>query len=514
VSGPALQKYDSSGLVRTFLQNPQRRLKFGKTDLVHVVAPAPAAPPSPDGKPRRFSDTIYVPDDPPTRKIFLETHKRFYLVVCQVNCDVASLPKAARERICEVGFVVRRRTARIPAAGVAAARGVLRDLGAARAKRVKLDAAIASLRAEAAPAPPNGSNALIAQPGATDRILRLTAAKRAAIEERRASVQARVALEKERLREVADKLGIKLRLEGWFPSPTGADAVGFWDEVEETPEELGDETTFPMYPLVPPPGQPEHYGQFGTIFFGLLPTGSRDIEDGGAARFDDQTLYEVRCFARRHLRPHGPGDPCPCPDKLTWSVPGERYRLASHFDLVGTSQRPVTVQLPDLAELAAQAAPTMGARLVKPPGSLMVRGNSSGGIDSSGQSSVPEVCFLPIPLTTIVATFLIDLVLPVVTLMFGLFWMLRLRFCVPPEINVPAGLSAELALDAVLDPALEASIKGNVSAAFGAGSELTGALQSGFSAVALGNLAFGAKVAGDSLSLSNGLEFEPEVKFS
>jgi hypothetical protein len=85
---------------------------------------------------------------------------------------------------------------------------------------------------------------------------------------------------------------------------------------------------------------------------------------------------------------------------------------------------------------------------------------------------------------------------------------------VPPEINVPAGLSAELALDAVLDPALEASIKGNVSAAFGAGSELTGALQSGFSAVALGNLAFGAKVAGDSLSLSNGLEFEPEVKFS
>jgi hypothetical protein len=144
----------------------------------------------------------------------------------------------------------------------------------------------------------------------------------------------------------------------------------------------------------------------------------------------------------------------------------------------------------------------------------MVRGNSSGGIDSSGQSSVPEVCFLPIPLTTIVATFLIDLVLPVVTLMFGLFWMLRLRFCVPPEINVPAGLSAELALDAVLDPALEASIKGNVSAAFGAGSELTGALQSGFSAVALGNLAFGAKVAGDSLSLSNGLEFEPEVKFS
>ena len=89
---------------------------------MHIVAPAPAAPPPPDGKPRRFSETIYVPDEPATRKIFLETHKRFYLVVCQVNCDVASFPKAARDRICEVGFVVRRRTARVPAVGVAAAR--------------------------------------------------------------------------------------------------------------------------------------------------------------------------------------------------------------------------------------------------------------------------------------------------------------------------------------------------------------------------------------------------------
>jgi hypothetical protein len=502
LSVPSFQKYDTAKLVSEFLADPQRRLKFGVTDLVHVVAPAPAAPPSPDGKPRRFTDTVYVPDEPATRKLFLDTHKRFYLVVCQVNCDAPGFPKASRDRICKVGFVIRRRTARVPLAGVAAARAALRDLGAARIQRRKLEAAWTALRA-ATPAAGDAST----------RTLRLSDAKRAAIEERRASVQARVAFEKDRLRALVDKLGVALRLEGWFPSPTGAARVGFWDGVEEAPDDVGDEDSFPMYPLVPSPDDPNHSGQHGTIFFGIVPTGSRDAEDGGAARFDDQTLYEVRCFARRHLRPHGPGEPCPCPDQLYWSSPGERYRLAPHFDLVGTSQRPMTVQLPNLGELAAQASPTMGARFVKPPGSLMVRGNSSGGIDGHGVSSGTEICSIPIPLITIVASFVLDLFLPAVVLIFGLFWMLRLKFCIPPEIDVAAGISAEIALDAHLSAALEADIRAKVDAAYGAGSELAGQLESSYSPVALGNLAFDAKVAAATASLSAALEWEKEIAF-
>ena len=62
------------------------------------------------------------------------------------------------------------------------------------------------------------------------------------------------------------------------------------------------------------------------------------------ARFDDQQHYEVTCFARRHLIPHDRGSPCHCPDTLFWSLPSPPYRLAPHFDVVGTSKRPVTVQ--------------------------------------------------------------------------------------------------------------------------------------------------------------------------
>ena len=41
-------------------------------------------------------------------------------------------------------------------------------------------------------------------------------------------------------------------------------------------------------------------------------------------------------------------------------------------DVTGTSKRPVTVQLPDLNELAAQAAPSFGVAFAKPVGSVMV----------------------------------------------------------------------------------------------------------------------------------------------
>ena len=51
-----------------------------------------------------------------TRKIFLDTHKRFYLVVCQIHCDAPGFPRATREDVCDAGFVVRRRTTDIPAA--------------------------------------------------------------------------------------------------------------------------------------------------------------------------------------------------------------------------------------------------------------------------------------------------------------------------------------------------------------------------------------------------------------
>ena len=84
---------------------------------------------------------------------------------------------------------------------------------------------------------------------------------------------------------------------------------------------------------------------------------SSDTDNLGNARFDDHSLYEIRCYARRHKLL------CPkkstrndCQGELTWSQRTEHCQLASHFDLTGTSNRPVTIQLPGfLPALEAQS---------------------------------------------------------------------------------------------------------------------------------------------------------------
>ncbi len=44
--------------------------------------------------------------------------------------------------------------------------------------------------------------------------------------------------------------------------------------------------------------------------------------------------------------------------------------------------------------------------------------------------------------------FLFELFLPIIVFLFGLFWMLLLKFCIPPELDVGAGLTAELSAQA------------------------------------------------------------------
>ena len=112
---PEIQKYETSKLVEAFMKNPQRHLKWMDEDLVHVVQKSAPVIGS-TGKSRRFADLEYVIDPLRTRKIFLDTHKRFYLVVCQIHCDAPGFPRGARADVCRAGFVVRRRTTAIPPA--------------------------------------------------------------------------------------------------------------------------------------------------------------------------------------------------------------------------------------------------------------------------------------------------------------------------------------------------------------------------------------------------------------
>jgi hypothetical protein len=442
LSRPVFQKYDSPKLVNDFLADPQRCLKFVDDDLVHARRPALPIPLGSNKKPRRLSEEIYVPDGTNTRKIFLDTHKRFYLVVCEMHCDGPGFPKVARNKVCEAGFVIRRRTATVPSCGMDEVKPILKSLqtGRARLGRVNQLAEIESIASAAAA----GKDAAPSSP----KLLSLL--------KTRASLQALVASEKARLDDWAHRLKVAAQLQGWFTSPQGFDKVGCWGPVDEMPTDLGLEASFPLYPLIPDKNDPEHAGHFGTVYFGVLPTSSHDCDRIGIPRFDDQEYYEVRCWVRRHLVPHDPDQPCPCPDQIFWSVPTRPYKLASHFDLTGTSHHPVTIQMPDLNDLAAQAKPSLGVRFAKPPGSLMISGDEKGKLKDDSRSSDTEICSFPIPLITIVASFVFELFLPVIVFLFQLWWMLALKFCIPLKVSVAAGITAEIALDASLS--FEASL--------------------------------------------------------
>jgi len=414
VSRPVFQKYDGPGMVAEFLKEPQRSLKFTDDDRVHEVRPMPPMSPATyNGKPRRLSDLGYFPTS--TRKLFLDTHKRFYLVVCELHCDITGFPPVNRAQVCSAGFVVRRRIVRnLTQKAIAEGEPILRRLSAFAVTQ--------------------------------------------SIGPKQAFALEELKVERSRVARWANKYGIAVRVQGWRQLGQG---IGQWTDVSETPAGNITEQTFPLYPLIPDPRDARHSGKGRTIYFGVVPTGSSDTDEFGKARFDDATQYEIRCFVRRFK--HEPPTPGCCGETV-WSLPTEVYQLAPHFDLAGTNNRPVSMQLPDLSALEAQAAalpPNQLApfRMVSPPSSnLEVTADEDGNITDHGTSS--QICSFSIPLITIVATFVFKLFLPVVTLLLGLFFMLKLKFCIPPSIQLSAGLAADLnaALNVGLDVSVDASV--------------------------------------------------------
>ena len=503
VSRPVFQKYDTGDMVNAFLKQPQRCLTYLQEDLVHHVqslAPVTGL----GGKPRRFADKAYVPDGTNTRKIFRDTHRRFYLVVCQVHCDGPGFPRAAREKVCEAGFVVRRRTTRPPTASVPEGTRILRQLTSGRQQLARVESELSSVSAS------EGRSGLRILDTARTRVLL----------QQKSSVRALIEVETGRLQTWIRRFGIVPEVQGWFKHEDGRDKVGAWKSAAETPDALGLERTFPMYPLIAPKNDADHEANFGTIYFGVLPTATGETTERGEDRFDDQTYYEVRCFVRRHKVPHDAGSKCQCPDRLFWSVPSEPYKIAAHFDLTGTSKRPVTVQLPDLNELAAQAKPVLGVAFQKPPGYPMVGGTPAAPAKLPSSPSF-QICSFPIVLITIVATFVFELFLPIVMIVFQLWWMLAFKFCIPPEISLSAGLNAELALDASIafEAGIEASIDANIDANFPAATEpaINAELKNNWAPIAVGNLQVQlakASTTAASPTVSGDVQWEAEVPFS
>jgi hypothetical protein len=456
-SRPVFQKYDSPKLVEEFLADPQRSLKFIDDDFVHEVRALPKLVPEfLNNKPRRQSPNTYVKTE--TRKLFLDTHKRFYLIVCELHCDGTGLPTATRDQACEAGFVVRRRAStRITDAAAKEVKPILAELGAAR-----------SFLKELNQVEPGEKFSIIKKGLAEQGEAMLSEAVTESIDKSKTVAIDKLNYEQAKFDAWAAKYGVVVQLQGW---QTLRDRVGQWVRVDEKPAVLT-EQVFPLYPLIPDPRDLKHSAKGRNIYFGLVPTGSADTDNFGNARFDATTDYEIRCYVRRH-KPD-----CPvktkkpdCHGEVVWSAPTETYRLASQFDLTGTSNRPVSMQLPDLEALQAQAAmmkPNQLApfRMVAPnnKSNLEVGADKDGKVTSHGVSG--QICSFSIPLITIVATFVFKLFLPVVILLFGLFFLLKLKFCIPPSVEVSAGVKAELDAKA---PSFDAEFDVSVDAKFDAG---------------------------------------------
>jgi hypothetical protein len=105
--------------------------------------------------------------------------------------------------------------------------------------------------------------------------------------------------------------------------------------------------------------------------------------------------------------------------------------------------------MPDLKALAAQAASMpvgagAGVKFVTPKDSMLQFSVDGDGKAQSRGLGGPAICGFAIPLITIVATFVLRLFLPIVVFLFGLWWMLRLRFCIPPVLQADTSLTSLL----------------------------------------------------------------------
>lgn len=452
-SRPVLQKYDRADMITGFLVDPQKSLVFTDDDWVYRAS---STLPAGASYLERLAGAILERTD--TRKLFLPTHRRFYLVVCQLSCDAPGLPDACRKRVGSAGFVLRRsRRMRIAVEREGSAQGA--DAIDALTLTRELAGKVRALRRVSAARTPRlferrSSKRVRA---AAETLARFEAAR----SEQMKVIAAEIAGLKARLVEYEEE-GLQLTprtvLEGWVPSEH--DGIGSWQVVGEEPCELL-ERTYPLYPLVPDPTAADHSGEGATLYFGLVPTSSLDTDAWGAPQFDADHAYTLRCFVRE-ARDDG------CPGAVTWSRDTEAFRLAPQLDPVGTANRSITIQMPDMNLLKAHAAaaegPPGGVRMVTPDDSMLAFELGEDGVPKSGTLGGGQICFFYIPLITIVARFVLSIFLPIVVIVFQLWWMLLLKLCILPSFSFTGALQAAASLEGSFDAGVQADVDIQVAA--------------------------------------------------
>jgi hypothetical protein len=452
---PAIQKFAGADFSAQFLATPQHSLKYDEfVDVVqsHDLVKGGKLPGkiatmlALDAKGDPVNRKTFVGDifrtrlaPTPLRKLYQPTHDRHYIVSCELHCDAPGFPRVDRKKVCQAGFVVRRRRSKVPD-GMPAS-----DIEAEAAKVRKAEADLFELLTLQATA----DDPTLPQPQRDHASARM---QRVAVAAGHSDWSAFITAQRSKVATARtgfdtwqSQHGISVTIEGWFPQAAGSSPHAQRGEWRTVPDELADittgEQTYPLFALVPDPRLTTHDAAGRTMYYGVVPTQDLQHDLAGKPHFDDLSTYELRCFVREH-------HPCPgrtaklpdCHGPVTWSRATQAFRLAPAFDVLGCANRPVTIKMPDLRDLAAQAA-------LRPRGKLSpVHFVQPQHMSPDGIMGGAAICSFSIPLITIIALFVLNLFLPVVVFLFQLWFLLVLRFCIPPQIELDAGIDAALAV--------------------------------------------------------------------
>ena len=144
-------------------------------------------------------------------------------------------------------------------------------------------------------------------------------------------------------------------------------------------------------------------------------------------RFDPDHLYAVWCWVRVAGR-----TACE-PARVIWSSRSEPFSIAEPTDLLGA--RPATIAMPDVHRLLrdlprlAKAGANPFAALVSPAASGITVGEEMK--DTRRDMGLGFVCSFGIPVLTICALVLFNIIFSILILIPGFTWMLFLKLCIP-----------------------------------------------------------------------------------
>jgi hypothetical protein len=144
-------------------------------------------------------------------------------------------------------------------------------------------------------------------------------------------------------------------------------------------------------------------------------------------RFDADHLYAVWAWVRVAGR-----DPCE-PERVLWTPRGEPFSIADPTDLLGA--RPANIKMPDIPKLLrdlprlgkAQANPF--AAVASPDQSGVLTGEDMD--DTRRDWGIGFICSFGIPVLTICALILFNIIFHILIVLPGFAWMLLLKICIP-----------------------------------------------------------------------------------